>query len=185
MRSNRSWSLTLGAAAAAFFNSKEKFAMAVDETRWAAWDSTPSVSSRAPKRPRARVKSNWLRRAVPASEEIEESARALKLVAETTLEHCFEALLSSRGEMPDAPTSVKKLHIAWDHLLKKTYRKCAESVLNELGQVKLQPLYPEMQVQEEFLCNRALLGLLGFWKSLELLKLSQRCRLLIFLHNVS
>ncbi|CAK9081888.1 Uncharacterized protein SCF082_LOCUS38942, partial [Durusdinium trenchii] len=118
-------------------------------------DQTASLSSRPPKRRKLPVNYKWLRRACPESSDVAKSAKALKMVFETNLDCCLEALASTRAnhEAP-APQRLEKLHVSWANLLNKTYQKCAESVMKELGQVKLEPVYPELNVQEGFLSAR-------------------------------
>ena len=125
---------------------------------WDQWDR--AMDPRPERRPSRRrgpmpVNSRWLRRIFPLTEDVEESMQALKLVSEAGLNESKPIDASSaeggEGGTEGGPRSWQKLQVSWAKLLKQAHRKCAGAVMTELGPVKLEPIYPDVQVQEEFL----------------------------------
>ncbi|CAK9051114.1 unnamed protein product [Durusdinium trenchii] len=125
---------------------------------WEQWDR--AMDPRPERRPSRRrgpmpVNSRWLRRIFPLTEDVEESMQALKLVSEAGLNESKPIDASSaeggEGGTEGGPRSWQKLQVSWAKLLKQAHRKCAGAVMTELGPVKLEPIYPDVQVQEEFL----------------------------------
>lgn len=104
-----------------------------------------------------RVSSRWLRRKLPEATDLEDCKKAWELIAESTLEASCEELLSTRDRAdPVQHQRSLKQERLWEDLLKRTHRKCAASVEKEfveknLGAVNLEPLYPDLKVQEAFL----------------------------------
>eukprot|EP00438_Fugacium_kawagutii_P016711 Skav227655 [mRNA] locus=scaffold58:533665:534213:- [translate_table: standard] len=118
----------------------------------------PQLRKKRPCRESARVSSRWLRRELPLATDLEDCKQAWELIAESTMEASCEELLSTRDQADPVQhaRSLKRQKRLWEDLLKRTHRKCAASVEKEfvekdLGAVNLEPLYPDLKVQEAFL----------------------------------
>lgn len=107
----------------------------------------------------SRVSYRWLRQKGPLAADLEECVQARKVIAEASLEASADELISTRDQQDPERYQMdrrylKRLSKSWEELLKKTHRNCAESVVKELGPVHLEPLYPDLKVQEAFLQAR-------------------------------
>ncbi|CAJ1440577.1 unnamed protein product [Effrenium voratum] len=108
-------------------------------------DTEPTRPPR--RRQRYRVSSTWLRADFPQPEAVVEAEEALASLAD-----CWEVL--PEPEISEAAPSLRGLQKKWAQLLNHSHRQVAEKVRQELGQVHLEPLYPDEELQKEFLLAR-------------------------------
>ncbi|CAE6934525.1 unnamed protein product [Symbiodinium natans] len=117
------------------------------------WELAPAP--RHKKKLLRHVRHSWLREPVPHPDDLSESKKALKVVADASLEECLDEMLSERQDATSSLTSSRKLDKQWSSLLSTARRKVQGSIETEFGpETKLEPLHPDPQVKEDFFFAR-------------------------------
>ncbi|CAE7815644.1 hypothetical protein AK812_SmicGene9313 [Symbiodinium microadriaticum] len=117
------------------------------------WEPRLRRRKRKSRRP---VSYKWLKEPVPDPDLVAETEKALKVVADASLEECLEELASIRQDDAHvAGSPQKKLEKQWSSLLSRARGQVLSSVEKEFGPSSmLQPIHPSSEVKNEFFTAR-------------------------------
>ena len=113
----------------------------------------PRARRRRRRKSPRRVSYNWLRERIPDKDEVSDTQKAVKIVADANLEECLNELAQTRQDTscPFAGSGTRRLNKQWSSLLKHARAKVQSHIDNEFGpDTKVQPLDPDMAVKEQF-----------------------------------